>query len=79
MKMKDELIEELHKYENQWVAILEAERKIVGSGENAYQAKLDAEAKGYPEIALFKVRPSSKDYLYSTWTMKSLHMTTAHL
>lgn len=64
MNEKDELAEELHKYENKWVAILESERKIVGSGDNAYDAKLDAEAAGYSEIALFKVRQSGRDYVY---------------
>ena len=55
MEIDDPLEDELGKYEDKWVAILESERKVVGSGDDAYEAKLDAEANGYPTTTLFKV------------------------
>lgn len=65
MEIKDPLEDELGKYENKWVAISEPERKVVGSGNNALEAKADAEAQGYSDTALFKVRPSGKMYIYA--------------
>ena len=62
----DPLTEELGKYENRWVAILESERKVVGSGDTAVQAKQEAKARGYSEIALFKVPAAGKLYAYQT-------------
>lgn len=59
------LEDELMKYENKWVAILEAEDRVVGSGDTAYQAKAEADAKGFTEAALFKVRPFGKFYVYA--------------
>jgi hypothetical protein len=44
------------KYENQWVAILESEERIVGTGSDAYEAQQDAQKKGYPEVFLMRVR-----------------------
>lgn len=64
MEPKDPLEDELGKYEGQWVAIQEETRQVVGSGETARQAKSEAEAKGYQETALFKVRHSGKIYVY---------------
>jgi hypothetical protein len=64
MEDRDLLEDELGKYENKWVAILESERRIVGSGDSAIQAKRDAEEKGYSETALFKVRAPGKLYVY---------------
>jgi hypothetical protein len=40
-------------YAGKWVAILESEQKVVGSGNDAYEAKVDAERKGYADTALF--------------------------
>ncbi|MGH9764054.1 MAG: DUF5678 domain-containing protein [Blastocatellia bacterium] len=37
---------ELLNYENKWVAFLEPDEKIVGSGDDAYEAKMDAERNG---------------------------------
>ena len=51
-------------YEDKWVAILEDEERVVGSGETPVQAKAEAEANGYPETALFKVQPFGKFYVY---------------
>jgi hypothetical protein len=65
METKDPLESELGKYENQWVAISEPERKVVGSGDNAIEAKAAAEANGYSDTALFKVRSSGKFYVYA--------------
>jgi hypothetical protein len=64
MEDKDPLEDELGKYENKWVAILESERRIVASGDRAIEAKREAEALGYPETALFKVRSAGKRYVY---------------
>jgi hypothetical protein len=46
---------QLEKYEDKWVAIDESEEKIVGSGENAFEATENAERNGYQETILFKV------------------------
>lgn len=64
MESKDPLTEELGCYENQWVAILESERRIVGSGDTAVEAKQEAKTRGYSEIALFKVPAAGKLYAY---------------
>ena len=58
-------LEELRKYENKWVAILENgdEEIVVGSGENAVEAKRDAEAKGFRDAVLFKVQSFRKSYV----------------
>ncbi len=64
MENRDPLEDELGKYENKWVAILEGERRVVGSGDDAHEAKLNAEANGYMETALFKVRSFGKLYVY---------------
>lgn len=52
-------LEELKKYENRWVAVLESEDEeiIVGSGEDAVEAKSDAVARGFSDVVLFWVRP----------------------
>lgn len=65
MEQKDPLEDELGKYENKWVAILESERRVVGSGENAREAQAEAKANGYADAALFKVRSHGKLYVYS--------------
>jgi hypothetical protein len=49
------LSREITKYEDKWVAIDESEEKIVGGGDNAFEATADAEQKGYPDTILFKV------------------------
>lgn len=46
---------QLAQYENKWVAIDEAQEKIVGVGDDAFEATEDAERHGYPETILFKV------------------------
>jgi hypothetical protein len=58
-----DLAGELAKYENKWVAIAEPEEKIVGSGENALEAKLEAERNGYADAALFKVGPFDRGFI----------------
>jgi hypothetical protein len=60
------LEDDLMHYENKWVAISESEDKVVGSGIDAYEAKLDAEKNGYEDTILFKVRPFGRTYTLST-------------
>ncbi len=57
---------ELLKYENQWVAILEDEERIVGSGSDAYEAKQDAERHGYSEVILMRVRATDVYYAFQS-------------
>ena len=52
---KEILLEELKKYEDKWVALIENENKIVGSGSDASEAKKDAEKKGYKDVILLRV------------------------
>jgi len=47
--------DQLEKYENKWVAIDESLEKIVGVGNDAFEATKDAEDHGYQETILFKV------------------------
>ncbi len=46
---------QLEKYENKWVAIDESEEKIVGVGDDAFEATEDAQRNGYQETILFRV------------------------
>ena len=55
---------ELLKYKNQWVAILESEERIVGSGADAYEAQQDAERHGYSEVLLMRVRATDVYYAF---------------
>lgn len=57
--------DDLVNYENKWVAISEDEDRVVGSGNTPNEAKAEADANGYEEAALFKVRPFDKYYVYS--------------
>ena len=59
-----ELSFELLKYENKWVAILEDEQKIVGSGSDAYEAQQDAGRHGYTDVLLMRVRDTSVRYAF---------------
>ena len=59
---KHDLSYELMKYENQWVAILELEERIVGAGVDAYEAQQDAERNGYSEVLLMRVRSADQHY-----------------
>jgi hypothetical protein len=58
-------LEELRKHENRWVAVLESEDGdvIVGSGNNAVEAKRDAQDKGFNDTVLFWVRPSNVGFI----------------
>ena len=47
--------DQLEKYENKWVAIDESQEKIVGVGNDAFEATNDAERQGYQDTILFKV------------------------
>ena len=46
---------QLEKYENKWVAIDESEEKIVGVGDDAFEATEDAKRGGYQDTILFRV------------------------
>ena len=46
---------QLEKYENRWIAIDESEERIVGVGDDAFEATQDAERRGYRDAILFKV------------------------
>jgi len=46
---------QLEEYENKWVAIDESEEKIVGVGDDAFEATEEAQRNGYQETILFKV------------------------
>jgi len=46
---------QLEEYENKWIAIDESEEKIVGVGDNAFEATEDAERSGYQDTILFRV------------------------
>ena len=46
---------QLEKHENKWVAIDESQEKIVGVGNDAFEATTDAERQGYQDTILFKV------------------------
>lgn len=56
-EMDEPFIEQLRQYEGKWVAIYETEteRQIVGSGDDAVEAKRDAEKNGYTEVVLLGV------------------------
>jgi hypothetical protein len=46
---------QLEKYEDKWVAIDESQERIVGVGNDAFEATNDAERHGYKDTILFKV------------------------
>ena len=46
---------QMEKYENKWIAIDESEEKIVGVGDDAFEATESAERSGYQDTILFKV------------------------
>jgi len=56
------LTEQFRDYEDMWVAILETESRIVGAGADPFEARADAERKGYVETTLFQV--PALDQLY---------------
>ena len=61
---KQDLSYDLLKYVNQWVAILESEERIVGSGPDAFEAQQDAERNGYSEVLLMRVRATNVRYAF---------------
>ena len=65
MEAKDQLEDELGQYENRWVAILESEKRIVGSGDTASQIKGESESNGYTETTLFRVPRAGRYCIYS--------------
>lgn len=61
---KRDLSRELLKYENQWVAILQKEDRVVGSGPDAYEAQQDAARQGYSDVLLMRVRSTDTYYAF---------------
>jgi hypothetical protein len=55
MEKRLTLTEQFRDYEDMWVAILDSESRIVGSGADPLEARADAERKGYRETTLFQV------------------------
>jgi hypothetical protein len=60
------LLEELKNYEDKWVALLEPDKKVVASGEDAFEAAQEAEKKGYHNFILLKVLPFNALYVPSS-------------
>ncbi len=56
-------LEQLKKYEDKWVAILEPDQRVVASGNNASEAKQEAKRKGYDSVILFRVFPFRAGYI----------------
>lgn len=58
-------VEDLKKYENKWVALIESEgaKIIVGSGVEADEAMDEARAKGFSDAYLYKVLPFDRGYI----------------
>lgn len=58
-------LSELRKHESRWVAVLKSEgvSVIVGSGEDAVEAKREAHSKGFTDVVLFWVRPFNGRYI----------------
>jgi hypothetical protein len=56
---------ELLRYENRWVAILQEEERVVGSGADAYEAQQDAERHGYSDVLLMRVRSTDAYYAFN--------------
>ncbi|MEK6299883.1 MAG: DUF5678 domain-containing protein [Acidobacteriota bacterium] len=46
---------QFREYEDKWVAISEAENRIVASGETVFEVNEAAEQRGYGDVLLFKV------------------------
>jgi hypothetical protein len=58
-------IKELKRYQRKWVAVVEAEDGdiIVGSGDDAVEAKRNAQEQGFTDVVLFWVRPSNAGFV----------------
>jgi hypothetical protein len=68
MKAEDKeimFLNELEKYENKWVALVRSNdtETIVGSGEDALEAKKSAESNGYGDPVLYKVHSFNLGYI----------------
>lgn len=61
--MNDTFVEQLKQYEDKWVALLGQTKEIVGSGEDASEAKKKAEQRGYKDVTLFRVLPFRSGYV----------------
>jgi len=59
-------LEQLDKYVNKWVAILNygsVDETIVASGESIKEARQEAESKGFSDITFFKVPPTDRIFV----------------
>lgn len=61
--MKKTLLKELEKYEGRWVALLEPDKTVVGSGNDASEARRTAEKNGYRDVILLHVLPFRGAYV----------------
>lgn len=57
--------EKLRNYEQKWVALLEPNQEIVGSGTDAVAAANEARKHGYEDVTLFYV-PQASTYFIGT-------------
>ena len=55
----------LTEFEDKWVALSEADGKVVGVGQDALEAQTDAEENGYKEPIVLKVPSSDYGYIPS--------------
>ena len=60
---KNTFLDELKKYEDRWVALLEPDKTVVGSGHDASEARREAERRGYRNVILFRVLPFRGGYV----------------
>ncbi|MEK7536862.1 MAG: DUF5678 domain-containing protein [Patescibacteria group bacterium] len=56
-------LKQLKEHENKWIVIELDKNEIVGSGEDASEAKKEAERKGYKNTILMKVFPFRMGYI----------------
>lgn len=59
----EQFLKQLKQHENQWVALLESEMRIVGSGNDASEARRDAEKEGFRDVILMRVLPFRGAYV----------------
>ena len=63
--MTEQLLQQLKKYEGEWVALVESDGETIigGSGSDAAEASENATENGYTETTLMKVLPSDVAYV----------------
>ena len=61
-----DLLNELQKHENKWVAIVgygSDEERVVATGDSIREARQSAESQGFGDTTFFKVPPSDKIFV----------------